>query len=158
MSWPLPKVWTVVAVVLALLLSVVGVQSWRLSHASQLNDALQLNLKDKDGIIKDKGQQLADKNSQLLAVSLVSSANDRAQRDLRQRAETLQVQLAARQDKIKELINENAELKHWTDTLLPADIVRLHNRPALAGAAAYRAWLSENNALPVSGDASINQR
>jgi len=156
MSWPLPKVWTIVVVLLAILLAGVGVQSWRLSHAAQLNDALQNNLNEKDGIIKDKGQQLANKNSQLMAVSLVSAANENAQRDLRQRAETLQVQLTARQEKIKELINENAELKRWADTRLPADIVRLRTRPALAGAAAYRAWLSQSDGLSVSGDAPVN--
>ncbi|WP_413742266.1 Rz-like lysis system protein LysB [Sodalis sp. RH15] len=112
----------------------------------------------KTGSLKIKGNSRRIKNRQLMAISLVSAANGNAQRDLRQRAATLQTQLTARQEKIKELINENAELKRWADTRLPVDIDRLRTRPAFTGAAAYRAWLSQSDNLSVSGDASVNQR
>ncbi|EEE6222892.1 LysB family phage lysis regulatory protein, partial [Salmonella enterica subsp. enterica serovar Enteritidis] len=32
---------------------------------------------------------------------------------------------------------------------LPADIIRLRERPALAGGAAYREWLSQSDAVPL---------
>ncbi|HBM3218112.1 TPA: LysB family phage lysis regulatory protein, partial [Klebsiella michiganensis] len=42
----------------------------------------------------------------------------------------------------------NEDLRRWADTLLPADIIRMRERPALAGGAAYREWLSQGDAVP----------
>lgn len=126
-------------------------QWWKLDRA-------QSTIATQASALSQKKTELADKNSQLIAVSLVSSANDRAQRDLMQRNEDLQSLLATRQSQLKAIMNENTELKRWADTVLPADIVRLHTRPALTGAAAYRAWLSENNGVLVSGIQPENKR
>ncbi|HBR2325333.1 TPA: LysB family phage lysis regulatory protein, partial [Klebsiella pneumoniae] len=43
---------------------------------------------------------------------------------------------------------ENEDLRRWADTLLPADVIRMRERPALAGGAAYREWLSQSDAVP----------
>ncbi|TNK09088.1 LysB family phage lysis regulatory protein, partial [Escherichia coli] len=56
-------------------------------------------------------------------------------------------QLRQRQRRIEELKRENEDLRHWADTPLPADIIRLRERQALTGGAAYRQWLSASDAV-----------
>jgi LysB family phage lysis regulatory protein len=68
-------------------------------------------------------------------------------------AEQTATLLRTRQHRIEELKHENDDLRRWADTPLPADIIRLRERPALAGGAAYREWLSQSDAVqtePVS--------
>ncbi|ARU83215.1 hypothetical protein A8A57_07235 [Lelliottia amnigena] len=55
--------------------------------------------------------------------------------------------LRNRQHRIEELKRENDDLRRWADTPLPADIIRLRERTALAGGAAYRQWLSQSDAV-----------
>ena len=92
-------------------------------------------------------QSLADKKGQLTAINLMAQANDRYQVRLQQQADALSAALTTKDKRIKELINENAELKSWADTPLPADVIRLRERPALAGGATYREWLSQSDAV-----------
>ncbi|EBS3897562.1 LysB family phage lysis regulatory protein, partial [Salmonella enterica subsp. enterica serovar Eastbourne] len=63
-------------------------------------------------------------------------------------AEQTTALLRSRQRRIEELKRENEDLRRWADTPLPADIIRLRERPALAGGAAYREWLSQSDAVP----------
>jgi LysB family phage lysis regulatory protein len=68
-------------------------------------------------------------------------------------AEQTTALLRHRQHRIEELKRENEDLRRWADTPLPADIIRLRERPALAGGAAFREWLSQSDAVqpaPVS--------
>ncbi|MGB2538389.1 Rz-like lysis system protein LysB [Hafnia paralvei] len=95
-------------------------------------------------------QSLADKNGQLTAINLMAQANDRYQVRLQQQVDALSVALTTKDKRIKELINENVELKSWADTPLPADISRLQQRPAIIGAAGYHAYLSDSDALPAT--------
>jgi LysB family phage lysis regulatory protein len=53
----------------------------------------------------------------------------------------------ARKRMIKELTREHEAFKAWADVPLPDVARRLHQRPALTGAAAYREWLSRRSAL-----------
>ncbi|ELJ4753096.1 LysB family phage lysis regulatory protein, partial [Salmonella enterica] len=71
-------------------------------------------------------------------------------------AEQTTALLRSRQHRIEELKRENEDLRRWADTPLPADIIRLRERPALAGGAAYREWLSQSDAVP-SGKVSAAQ-
>lgn len=63
-------------------------------------------------------------------------------------AEETSALLRSRQRRIEELKRENEDLRRWADTPLPADIIRLRERPTLAGGAAYREWLSKSDAMP----------
>ncbi len=65
--------------------------------------------------------------------------------------------LAARTRRLKALEAENAELKAWADTRLPAAVVQLRQRPALSGASAYRQWLSERDTLPPASSSPAQQ-
>lgn len=62
-------------------------------------------------------------------------------------AEQTTALLRTRQHRIEELKRENEDLRRWADTPLPADIIRLRERPVLAGGAAYRKWLSQSDAV-----------
>ncbi|EEJ9060677.1 LysB family phage lysis regulatory protein, partial [Salmonella enterica subsp. enterica serovar Anatum] len=91
---------------------------------------------------------LTKKNSQLIGLSILTETNSREQTRLYAAAEQTTALLRSRQRRIEELKRENEDLRRWADTPLPADIIRLRERPALAGGAAYREWLSQIDAVP----------
>ncbi|EGY3979957.1 LysB family phage lysis regulatory protein [Salmonella enterica] len=129
------------AVVLALALAALGWQSWRLNNASH-------TIETQGAALKSKTQELAKKNSQLIGLSILTETNSREQTRLYAAAEQTTALLRSRQRRIEELKRENEDLRRWADTPLPADIIRLRERPALAGGAAYREWLSQSDAVP----------
>ncbi|CRY38394.1 Rz-like lysis system protein LysB [Yersinia enterocolitica] len=134
-----PLAWTVAAV----LLLVGGVQTYRLSEARQV-------------VIDQQTVETANKNSQLIALALTANANNQAQAQLRQQVASTDQLLAQRNSQIKRLYRENETLRHWADTPLPDDIIRLRQRPAFTGAADYRQWLSESGAVPISGSGTAH--
>lgn len=128
------------AVMLALVLAVLGWQSWRLNTARHAIETQSEQL-------ATKTQALAKKNSQLIGLSILTETNSRAQMRLYAAAEQTTALLRHRQHRIEELKRENEDLRRWADTPLPADIIRLRERPALAGGADYREWLSQSDAV-----------
>lgn len=77
-----------------------------------------------------------------------------AQAGLREQQDQLRQTLAIRNQKIKELTRENAELREWAAQLLPAVARRLRERPAITGADGYQRWLSSRDAMqPAASDA-----
>lgn len=83
--------------------------------------------------------------------------HDEARRQLQvdlAHAETIAARRAAR---LKELEHEHADLRAWADTRLPADLGRLLERPALAGAGDYRQWLSGRDAVPAAGQPAADE-
>ena len=50
----------------------------------------------------------------------------------------------------------NPTLRSWSAAALPADVIRLHNRPAFSGARDYLDWLSTRDKLPDTGQQSAN--
>ena len=129
------------AVVLALVIAALGWQSWRLNSASH-------TIETQGHELETKGQTLAKKNSQLIGLSILYETNSREQTRLYAAAEQTTALLRSRQRRIEELKRENEDLRRWADAPLPADIIRLRERPALAGGAAYREWLSQSDAVP----------
>ena len=128
-------------VVLALLLAALGWQTWRLADASQ-------TISTQADELQSKSQALAKSNSQLISLSILTETNSRAQTQLYAAAEETSALLRSRQRRIEELKRENEDLRRWAGTPLPADIIRLRDRPPLAGGAAYREWLSKSDAMP----------
>ncbi|MRS91319.1 LysB family phage lysis regulatory protein [Enterobacteriaceae bacterium RIT714] len=132
--------------VFLLLLVALGCQSWRLNNARH-------TIETQGETLETKTQALAKKNSQLIGLSILTETNSRAQMQLYAAAEKTTALLRNRQHRIEELKRENEDLRRWADTPLPADIIRLRERPALSGGAAYREWLSKSDAVqpePVS--------
>ena len=134
------------AVMLAIVLAALAWQSWRLNNARHA-------IETQGEQLATKAKLLAKKNSQLIGLSILTETNSREQMRLYAAAEQTVTLLRNRQRRIEELKRENEDLRRWADTLLPADIIRLRERPALAGGAAYREWLSKSDAVqpePVS--------
>lgn len=96
---------------------------------------------------RSKSQALAKSNSQLISLSILTETNNREQARLYADAEQTSALLRQRQHRIEELKRENEDLRRWADTPLPADIIRLRERPTLTGGAAYRQWLSASDAV-----------
>lgn len=74
--------------------------------------------------------------------------NERALRQSLSHASTLSL---SREQKIQRLLNENKVLRDWFATALPADVIRLHQRPAFASPNDYLRWLSDGDQLPAAG-------
>ncbi|UUE38716.1 Rz-like lysis system protein LysB [Pectobacterium aroidearum] len=136
------KYWRIV--LFSLLVAGVGLQSWRLNHSQELNSK-------QSETLEGQRKALNERDSQLSVLDDRLKRSDEEQARLRDLAVQNRAALSDRQKLIERLKRENQELKHWADTLLPADIVRLRQRPALAGGSAYRKWLSEVDAVPVPG-------
>lgn len=130
----------VLAIALALVMAALGWQSWRLSNAGH-------TIETQGEALKSSQQALARKNSQLIGLSILTETNSREQTRLYASAEQTSALLRSRQHRIEELKRENEDLRRWADTPLPADIIRLRQRPAIAGGAAYREWLSQGDAV-----------
>lgn len=93
----------------------------------------------------EQAKQLSEAAINTLWQTLQDERN--AQVKLRQQHNQLAQLAAQRQQLIKELTHENAELAQWARQPLPDLARRLHQRPALTGSAAYRDWLSGRGAL-----------
>lgn len=128
-------------IILLMLLAALGWQSWRLNNASH-------TIETQGEALKSKKLELTKKNSQLIGLSILTETNSREQMRLYAAAEDTRALLHQRQGRIEELKRENEDLRRWADTLLPPDVIRLRERPALTGGAAYREWLSKGDAVP----------
>ncbi len=122
-----------------------------LSLGWQLREARQ-DISDRDRDITGLNVELGRARSQLAAVDLMARANDSFQLAYQQEQDAITLAAVARAEQIKRLTNENPDVKKWADTPLPADVIRLQQRPAVTGAAGYRAFLSESNALPAASE------
>ncbi|EPM9355164.1 Rz-like lysis system protein LysB, partial [Yersinia enterocolitica] len=74
--------------------------------------------------------------------------NERALRQSLSHAITLSL---SREQRIQRLLNENKVLRDWFATALPADVIRLHQRPTFANPNDYLRWLSDSEQLPATG-------
>ncbi|EPT0833134.1 TPA: Rz-like lysis system protein LysB [Yersinia enterocolitica] len=123
------------------LLVVLGWYANRLSHdidsANRVIGTLSAGIESRDNTItrlQDEARQQAD--------------NERALRQSLSHASTLSL---SREQKIQRLLNENKVLRDWFTTALPADVIRLHQRPAFASPHDYLRWLSDSDQLPATG-------
>ena len=151
MTAVIPRSWLIVAAVVLALAAALGWKTWRLSTYEKTVSDQQVTIKAQGKTIEGMAAQLSAKNAELITLGLIASSNNRAQAELRQQMTKTAALLSQRENLIAGLYRENTELKAWADGRLPPDVVRLHARPAITGGAAYRAWLSEVDRLPVAG-------
>ncbi len=123
------------------LLVVLGWYANRLSHdidsANRMIGTLSAGIESRDNTItrlQDEARQQAD--------------NERALRQSLSHASSLSL---SREQKIQRLLNENKALRDWFAAALPADVIRLHQRPAFASPHDYLRWLSDGEQLPAAG-------
>lgn len=134
------------ALVAVLLMAVAAmcVQTWRLDRAEQQS-------RNQKKALTALEAKLNQKNSQLIALNILTQTNSREQTRLYAAAEETRALLQTRQRHIEELTRENEAYRRWDNTALPAAAVRLRQRPVITGGQSYHDWLSQNNALPPAG-------
>lgn len=137
------RIATIVGCIL-LLMGLVCLQSWRLHSAYQTIGAQQ-------EVLTAKDKKLNQKNSQLIALNILTQTNSREQTRLYAAAEETRALLQTRQRHIEDLTRENEAYRRWAAAPLSAVAVRLRQRPAITGSQSYRDWLSQNNAMPPAG-------
>ncbi|WP_428980743.1 Rz-like lysis system protein LysB [Erwinia billingiae] len=130
-----------IVLIMALLIAALGWQSWRLNNASH-------TIESQGKELNSKKLALTQKNSQLIALNILTQTSSQAQTQLYASAEKNNTLLRDRQRRIEEMKRENDELRIWADSLLPDAVVRLRARPAIAGGESYREWLSQNHPVP----------
>ncbi|MFV8800892.1 Rz-like lysis system protein LysB [Yersinia enterocolitica] len=133
--------------IIVLYLSMMGLLAWHAHNLKKELDSakteigtLSAGIESRDNVItrlQDEARQQAD--------------NERALRQSLSHASTLSL---SREQKIQRLLNENKVLRDWFTTALPADVIRLHQRPAFASPNDYLRWLSDSDQLPAAGQQS----
>ncbi|MGF0334516.1 DUF2570 domain-containing protein [Ectopseudomonas toyotomiensis] len=128
----------------AALLSALGLHLWGTYQQSQAASARA----ERDAQLIDQLKQRSARQaasivrlgSELAAWRVAQQGMQTAQADVRQ-------QHAASQIQKQEISRNDPSFSDWGRQPLPDAARRLHERPALTGADAYRAWLSRRNAL-----------
>jgi len=89
-------------------------------------------------------------------VRLQSETDEREQqgRQLRESLGAAGQQARDREYEIQRLLNEDQELRDWSATALPVDVIRLQQRPAFATPGDYLRWLSSRQQLPNPGQSA----
>jgi LysB family phage lysis regulatory protein len=134
-------IWLAVAGLVVALLVAVNFQAQRID-AVTAEAQLQKSIAKAATLAAQGTLELADKLKQSLEEERT------AQADLRKQQDQLRLGLATRNQKIKELTRENAELREWAAQQLPDAARRLRERPAITGADGYKDWLSSRDAVP----------
>lgn len=66
--------------------------------------------------------------------------------------------LDKREYNFERLKNEDPKVRSWADTVLPSDVVRLHQRPTITGAEGYAEYLRTRDPLHATGQPAENKR
>ncbi|HHL2560993.1 TPA: Rz-like lysis system protein LysB [Yersinia enterocolitica] len=123
--------------IIILYLSMMGVLAW---HAHNLKKELD-SAKTEIGTLSAGIESRDNALTRLQDEARQQADNERALRQSLSHASTLSL---SREQKIQRLLNENKVLRDWFATALPADVIRLHQRPAFASPHDYLRWLSDS--------------
>ncbi len=134
------KVWLFVAAAFIALLVALNFQAQRIATATARAD------------LATERQQKAEQRNERQAATIIRLGGEVAaqradQLSLQQITSDLHQAHATDQLKKKERQRHDPPLQSWADQPLPDAARRLHQRPAITGAASYRQWLSSRDAL-----------
>lgn len=119
-----------------------------------------------------QSQALDGYQEALPAIKQTAEANAKAARDLQDAAhllasrtravqteqEAIRARLSEREIEVQRLQNEVTEVRGWADSLLPAGITGLRQRPAIVGGAAYDQYMSSRDAVQSAGGSPPDKR
>lgn len=108
-----------------------------LNNASQQHDALMSQLHQREQLIATLNQQMRQR--------------EQAELSLRQNLSAARQVMQTREQQRQRSLHENLQTRQWADNGLPADISRLHQRPAFSSASDYLHWLSGGELLSDTG-------
>ncbi|UJD87974.1 transcriptional regulator [Rahnella aquatilis] len=111
-----------------------------LDKSRQQRDALSTQLHQREQLIILLNQQMRQR--------------EQAELSLRKNLSAAQQVMQAREQQRLRSLYENSQTRQWADNGLPADISRLHQRPAFSSASDYLRWLSGSEFLPDTGQSS----
>lgn len=93
----------------------------------------------------------ADRDATIRELRLYERKNAEARARLEADQTGIRSNLATRELLIRDLQNENKELRDWSAVRLPGVVIGLRDHPATTGAAAYRERMRSSDALHTSG-------
>ena len=96
-------------------------------------------------------QGIADRDDTIKALRQLAADNDQARAKLESDRNGIRSNLATRELMIRNLENENKELRDWSSVRLPGVIIGMRDHPAATGAADYRERVRQGDALHSSG-------
>lgn len=96
-------------------------------------------------------QGVADRDDAIRELTETARHNDLARAKLDGQQSVLRSMLADREIIVRTLQNENAEIRAWAAVAVPADVVRLHDHPAITGAADYHERLRQGQPVQPAG-------
>ncbi len=109
-------------------------------------------------IIGALSAEIESRDSSLIQLQEQAQRQAKSERILRQSLSDAGHLLQSREQKIQRLLNENKALHDWSVTALPADVIRLHQRPAFASPYDYLRWLSDSEQLPAARQSPNGER
>lgn len=130
---------------ISLTVNIVLGQRWRMQlqdHAEVLTLVQQLN------------DHLQQQTERLATAAALLERNSDLQAQAQAVLASIQTLAGQRAQHYERLEHENPAVQAWGVVPLPADVVRLRERPAFVSAAAYREWLSEADTVPAAGEPS----
>lgn len=133
--------WAVGAVAIIMLIVIIfmknTINSLEIKNQSQLKEIGELN-----GTITTNNH----------IIEILKQKNSRNQDSLillRQKTQQSQTLIDEQLKQLARLTNENEQLKLWTNTALPDDVIRMYSRPyTIKGSEHYRKLLSETRTMP----------
>jgi len=134
------KVWLGVAGLIVALLVALNIQAQRLDAANARADLATERLQTANERNTRQAQTIARLTGEVATQRLAQLSLQQTTAGVRQEHATDQVQK-------KEQRREDPPHANWAAQPLPAAARRLHQRPAITGAAGYRQWLSSRDAL-----------
>jgi len=129
---------------LAAALLALTLTGWRWSVASDALAGAQKIIGTLSAGIKSRDRAIRRLNTEILQ----GSRREAALRQMQGRASALAL---TREAQIQRETDANPTLREWSAAALPADVIRLHSRPAFANARDYLDWLSARDKLPGAG-------
>jgi phage lysis regulatory protein, LysB family len=106
-------------------------------------------------VAEQRNQALAKAKTQQAIIGAMadhSMKTQAAQSQLRGQIATVAGLNYRHEQTIRTLEQANETLKIWSNTRLPDPVIRMRQRPAITGSAAYRDWLSERDTLSATPD------
>ncbi|WP_145546894.1 Rz-like lysis system protein LysB [Yersinia intermedia] len=130
-------------IVLMLMAGMMMALGWYTHHQS-------LAIANASNIIGALSAEIENRDNTLIQLQEQAQRQAKSERILRQSLSHASTLSLSREQRIQRLLNENKVLRDWFATALPADVIRLHQRPAFANPNDYLRWLSASEQLPTA--------
>jgi LysB family phage lysis regulatory protein len=127
-----------------MLLALIGWLKWQVdSLGKSLADAQQQN--------RTLTAAVNSRDTVITALQREVGLQAKAEKQLRNTLAGAERLALLREQQLQRALNENQVLREWFSRALPADVIRLHQRPAFTDSGDYLRWLSDGQPVPDPG-------